>query len=340
MKNCLCFTFMVLTALLMKSCVSNDDLLNPKFVFLSNRVSPKGEFDIFISSLNDSIQFNLTKDIQFIRSISRPRLSPDNSSLLYVSFNKNANYLTLLDMITKEEKYLTEINLDIPNATFIQNGKKILYEKKVNGKKQMFILEVDDEGEKNISSSPGVNEFNPQLSEDGTTLVFLRQSNKAISIVIRNLRTEKEHVIKVNGNQINPSFWGKNNIVYESYVDDSYKIFTFKNISGEVEQITTGGSNANNPFIVNDGKSLVFVSDGRGRRFKDICLLDLKTKKFELVTKDLNYINFNMSIQENREGIVFESSSITDSEIYYLSLTDYSLTNISKNKAWDCQPSF
>ena len=331
---------MVLTALLMKSCASNDDLLNPKIAFLSNRESPKGEFDIFISSLNDSIQFNLTKDLQFIRSISRPRLSPDNNSLLYVSFNENKKFLSLLDVMTKEHKYLTKVNVDLPNASFIDSGRKILYEKKVNGKKQMYILGVDGRVEENISSSPDANEFNPKLSEDGTTLVFLKQSNKATSIVIRNLRAEKEHVIKVNGNQINPSFWGENDIVYESYVDGSYKIFTFKNKSGEVDQITTGGSNANNPFIVNDGKSLVFVSDGRGRRFKDICLLDLETKKFELVTKDLNYMNYNMSILENREGIVFESSSITDSEIYYLSLKDYSLTNISKNKAWDCQPSF
>ena len=339
MKNFRLIILLVVLIISIIGCGKSDARWVNSVVFLSNRESPKGEFDIFISSVNDSAQTNLTEDLQFIRSISRPSLSPDKRYLLYLSINKNEKYLNLIDLLTKEHKKLAKVNVDLPYTSFIKGGREILFVKKVNGKKQIFTKKLNGIVENNISSSLK-DEYNPKLSNDESKLVFLRKSNKKISIVIRDMESKDEHEIKVNGNQINPMFWGKNDLVYESFVDGSYKIFIYKIKSMKTEQITTGDSNANNPHILSDNRSLIFISDGRGKRYKDICLLDLETKEYNLLTKDLNMINYNMSVASNNDGIIFESSRFNDSEIYFLNLKDNSFINISNSKAWDCQPSF
>ena len=197
-----------------------------KFVFLSNRDSPKGEFDIFLSDLYDSNQINLTKDIKFIRSISRPILSPDKRLISYTSFNKNLTSLRLIDVETKEDIHLSNLNADEAYASFVEGGDKILFTKKIKNVSQLFMIDVNGQNEKNISSTNN-NEYKAQISSNDKVLVFLRKVKKKTFIVIRDLMTKNEDSIEVNGNYINPSFDNRGRIIYESFINGSYKVFIY-----------------------------------------------------------------------------------------------------------------
>jgi len=331
--------FFFLKTLIVVSCSDNYIPKNTKVSFLSNRDSPKGEFDIFITDINTSEKINLTKNIKFITSVSNPILSQDNKTVLYTSFNKNQKFLCAIDVETKINTNVSELNLSIPGADFFDSGDKLIFVKKVNGVKQIFTSFKDGSNQKNISSTKE-NEYGPIISLDNKKLAYIRTKKNKSSIVLRDLKNQEEYHFDVKGNSINPSFTNDNNIVYESFLNGSYKIFIFYQKSKKIEQITTGDSNANYPFSVLNDKSILFVTDGRGKKYKDLCLLNLETKKYEILTDKLNMLNHNARVSRDRETVVFESSKFNDSEIYMLNLIDKSVINLSQNKAWDCRPSF
>jgi len=309
------------------------------FVFLSNRDSPKGEFDIFLSDLFDSNQINLTKDIKFIRSISKPILSPDKKHISYTSFNKNLTSLRLIDVETKKDIHLSNLNTDKAYASFVNGGDKILFTKKIKNVSQLFMIDVNAQNEKNISSTNN-NEYKGQISSNDKVLVFLRKVNKKTFIVVRDLMTKKEDSIEVNGNYINPSFDNRGRIIYESFINGSYKVFIYDIKTNKIEQITTGDANAHNPVFVNQNKSILFLSDGRGKKFRDLCVLDLSTKKYEFPTNGLNMLNQNFDLSPNKQNVIFESIQFGNSEIYLYNMDSKNILNISKNPSWDCGPSF
>jgi len=312
---------------------------NNKYVFLSNRESPKGEFDIFLSDLYDTNQINLTKDIQFIRSISKPTLSPNKRHVLYTSFNKNQKSLRLIDLETKEDIHLSDLKMDKAYASFIENGNKILFTKKNKKVMQLFMIDVNGQNEKKISSTNN-NEYKAQISSYNKILVFLRKVNKKTFIVIRDLITKKEDSIEVSGSYINPSFNNDNKIIYESFIEGSYKLFIYDIKTKQIEQATSGDANAHNPVFINGNQSLLFISDGRGKKFRDLCMLDLKTKKHTFLSSGLNMINQNFELSMDKKNVIFESIQFGNSEIYLYELNNKDMVNLSKNPAWDCEPSF
>ena len=310
-----------------------------KFVFLSNRESPKGEFDIFLSGLYDTNQINLTKDIQFIRSISKPILSPNKRYISYTSFNKNITSLRLIDLETKEDIHLSNLNVDEAYASFVKGGDKILFTKKIKNVMQLFMIDVNGQNEKNISSTNN-NEYKARISLNNEILVFLRKVNKKTFIVIRDLMTKKEDSIEVSGNYINPSFDNEDRIIYESFIEKSYKVFIYDIKTKKIEQVTTGDANAHNPVFVNQNKSILFLSDGRGKKFRDLCVLNLNTKKYEIPTSGLNMLNQNFDLSPDKQNVIFESIQFGNSEIYLYNIDSKDLVNISKNPSWDCGASF
>ena len=310
-----------------------------KFVFLSNRDSPKGEFDIFLSELHDTNQINLTEDIQFIRSISKPILSPNKRHVLYTSFDKNQKSLHLIDIETKEDIYLSDLKMDKAYASFIENGDKILFTKKIKKVMQLFTIDVNGQNEKNISSTNN-DEYKAQISSFNNILVFLRKVNKKTFIVIRDLMTKKEDSVEVYGNYINPSFDNEDRIIYESFIEKSYKVFIYDIKTKKIEQVTTGDANAHNPVFVNQNKSVLFLSDGRGKKFRDLCVLNLNTKKYEFPSSGLNMLNQNFDLSIDKNNVIFESIQFGNAEIYLYEINSKGIVNLSKNSAWDCEPSF
>lgn len=337
-KSLFLFLLLIYTAV---SCIHNPEQLNKNdsVVFLSNRESPKGEFDIFTMKIDGTYQTNLTNEIGSIRSISNPLISPDGKSVLYTSFNRGGRFLHILDIAKKKDKYLVNVNLDNPSASFIENGTKILYVKKIRGRKQIFIINTNGDNERNISSSSN-DEYNPKFSNDNKRLVFVRSVNKKLSIVTRSLNSNDENSFELKGNRINPAFVNNNDIIYESFVDDSYKIYMFDHESKQHTLLPTGNSNAYYPKPALNNEYILFLSDARGMKYKDVCLLNLKTKKYKILTNRLNTINQNTSLSSDGKKVVFESIKYNDSEIYLLDLNDNKLLNLTNNLAWDCQPSF
>ena len=338
MKNYISILILSFAIFFISNC-TKADTNNNNFVFLSNRESPKGEFDIFISDLYDTSQINLTQNIEFIRSISKPLLSFKKEFVLYISFDRRLKSIHIIDLKNKKDMYLSNVNMDNPDASFIDNDNKVLFTKKINGIKQLFTINVNGQREENISYSIN-NEFNAPVSYDNRTMSFLRKVKNKTFIVIRDMITKNEDSIQVNGDRVNPAFANDNKIVYESFVKGSYKVFVYDIISKHIEQITTGDANAHDPVFVNEGKSLLFITDGRGKKYRDICVLNLKTKKYKFLTSDLNMINQNYSLSRDKNKIIFESSQFNNSDIYFLKLNDKKIINLSRNSAWDCNPSF
>ena len=154
------------------------EALIPPFVTRREYVEKEGLYSILCDAFENTLSCNLGDAFKSISDMYELRNALD------------ALYIKEFQIINPEDykKTFSKLNIVAKHIKFyLWKEKNILHDTKANNNNtnndDIKKGTNNDEGEKNISSSPGVNEFNPQLSEDGTTLVFLRQSNKAISIV-------------------------------------------------------------------------------------------------------------------------------------------------------------
>jgi len=128
--------FFFLKTLIVFSCSDNYIPKNTKVLFLSNRDSPKGEFDIFITDINTSEKINLTKNIKFI---SYKNYESENLKSLII-FTKDFLYVNKKSCFLSNKYYF--IFLDFLKKEFLSKIYQFLYSisKKLNFRSKFILL--------------------------------------------------------------------------------------------------------------------------------------------------------------------------------------------------------
>lgn len=312
-----------------------------KIVFLSNRDAPKGQFDIFIMNLDGSEQINLTEESESIRSISRPVLSPDQKSILFVAFEENRTALKLLDLARSSVLDLTEVGFEVPQASFSPNGDKILFVKKIAGRRQIHIMNTDGSGEQNLSNN-NYDEFDPTFSPEGSKIAFVNNRNGIKSIWIMNSDgSNPKLATDQKGNDGHPSFSpdGKS-LVFHSFRNGSNNIYLAHPKKNSVKALYESKANNIEPQFLPDGIKILFLSNERGMKYQDVYTYDFKEKITKVVSNHINFINQNPQFSPDGKKIVFESVKFNDAEIYIVDADGQNLINLTNHPKWDCLPSF
>ena len=310
-----------------------------KIVFLSNRDALKGQFDIFQMDLNGDNQINLTKNSAHIKSISHPVLSPDGSRILFVGFEKTKT-LNILDLNTKSNLILTELETDLPQATFSPDGNYILFVNKVHSNRNIFRINADGREEKLLSDFSGEN-FDPCFSNDGK-IAFIRKEDKGFSLCTMDWNGKKlQTILNLPGVCGHPSFSpdGKK-VVFHAFRNESHNIYSVDLAGKQVEKLYESEANDIKPMFSPDGRYVVFLSNVRGMKYQDVLTVDVKKYTTRVVSNKINFINQNPKISPDGKKIVFESIKFNNSEIYIVDVDGKNLQNISNHESWDCSPSF
>ncbi|UCE07365.1 MAG: hypothetical protein JSW07_04865, partial [bacterium] len=83
---------------------------------------------------------------------------------------------------------------------------------------------------------------------------------------------------------------------------------------------------------------ILFLSNQRSMKHRDICIIDGKGKHFKNLTRGLNYINQHPRFTPDGKSIIFDSIKFNDSEIYKVDIDGKNLKNLTNHPKWDQSP--
>ncbi|MBN1482805.1 DUF5050 domain-containing protein [candidate division KSB1 bacterium] len=310
-----------------------------KIYFLSNRDAEKREFDIFSMNPDGSEQRNLTRHTPGIRSYSKPCISHDGKTILFVTLHelkKSIQSLTIRDSLATT---LTELQVLPPTLCFSPDDHTILFTDQVDGKSQIFTIDHDGSNKRNLSNNEYDN-LKPAFSPDGSLICYeMRQGNNTSVAMMRSDGTEQIVLTSDGGNEADPSFSpdGKH-ILFSSDRNETVDIFLIKISNRKVTPIYTEKTTDQNPQFMPDGKSIIFISDFRGKTCRDVLLLELKTQKPLWLTKTENRLNHNPIVFPDGTAVLFETSDFINTDIIKVDLQDLTHKNLSNHPRWDILP--
>jgi Tol biopolymer transport system component len=213
-----------------------------------------------------------------------PAFSPDGKAIAYVS-NKEQDYFSLSSIYLYDRKAKTTKKIDVlarSTLSFSPDGRYLYYSKssRKNGfwarLFDIYRYDLIDEEEKQLTF--GCRAWNPDLSRDGTKLVFARGSDGTMNIVVADAEGKNLRQITkfTNGEQVFSPKWSPDGrrIVFGYSADDKQCVALF-NEDGTGFRVVARGPDSRNPVFTKDGKSLVY-SAAEGGIF-NLFELDLET---------------------------------------------------------------
>lgn len=315
-----------------------------KVAFLSTRAADTMRTaDIFLYDLKTRELENLTEGKYGVTNTSNPVLSPDASSIIFVSYLDAKKTLSRLLVETKEVTSLTRLEHDL-HETQIDPVTGILYfVDKVGGKKQIFSIQPDGTHKANLSKSAR-DDFEIDLSTDGLRIVFTRLEGENYSIWTMNSDgSEPKRLTDLTGNDRTPAFSPDGTqIVFSANrfkeKDGDYDICLISSDGGEVEALVNTAYYESAPKFSPDGEFVAFVSNRRGMPYRDVLLTSLDGEVKRNLTMGVGQLNQNFSFTGDAKGIVFENVKYNNAEIYYINIDATGQENLTNNPAWDSKP--
>ena len=104
--------------------------------------------------------------------------SPDGKQLLITSNGENGfDNVALLDVASKKIDWLTDAKWDVTAGQFSPDGKKLTWQKNVEGQTDLYLYDVATRKATKPDVAAGVNEFSePAFNKDGTELLYTHSS--------------------------------------------------------------------------------------------------------------------------------------------------------------------
>jgi len=315
-----------------------------RIVFLSGRDRTDGTLDIFILELEGMALSNLTKSFPdlHLHANSAPKINHARNSILFISNEPTALYELSLNEVNI--KKIVEIENWATSFAVSQNGKTVVYTEKVNSLLQLFSIDLDEKIPRNVS----LNSFNNSeqaLSPDGRKIAYVSDADGSNSIYIMNLDGSGKKLLTNHfGEDRFPSFSpNSENIIFCSSRSTSKEtdldIYSIDSTGQNFKLVFQNKSfNSYPSFLLNN--TIVFNTNLRGKGRKDIMVFNLSDGMIELLTKNLEYSSSFVSIDNNRELLLFENSGPNDSEIYIYNFSTKVLKNMTEHKSRDLTPSF
>ncbi len=239
--------------------------------------------------------------------------------------------------------------------SFSADGSKIVYQKYVNGNWDIYIRDLASGKDSVLISTPADEEL-PVLSPDGKYLMYTSNADdkrpidprlKTREIYITNLEDGyTENLTQTVADDWLPRFNHKGTRVVfvsdradlrkVSYSQKQSDIFVMEPNGAFQLQLTNTQANEGGPCFSVDDKSLFFHSNKNGNF--DIYVMNLKTKKPQLLIDDPNGDDVNPFASPDSNYIVFYSNRDGNYEIYRARVDGSEQERLTFNPAEDLNP--
>lgn len=189
---------------------------------------------------------------------------------------------------------------------FSPDGLHIAFVSDRQGLTDIFAINIDGMGMKNLTNTPDIWEHCPTWSPDGRRICF--ESHMALYVL--DLKTGERKKISPEDPETfdTAPFWSPNGkqIVFESYLHGSNAEIYICNADGtERVRLTDHPSSDQQPTFTPDGRSIVFVS---GRlRYYTLFVLNIETKRVQRVHVPENLTTWNPAVSPDGKKITFRA---------------------------------
>ena len=343
LKLLLWIIIVFVSGFLLSSCQHEDPrkYKNNKIYFLSNRDAPKREFDIFSMNLDGTHQVNLTRHISGIRSFSKPCISHDGKTVLFVKDADLKKTIQSLCVGDGSATTIAEVRINTPHMQFSPDDKYILFTDKIDTVNQIFLMKRDGSSRRKLSQS-NFDDSNASYSPDGKKICYQTKLKNTSSIGIMNIDGSQQYVLTDDsGNDMSPSFSPDgSHILFSSDRNGTMDIFMINLNNNNITSLYNGASHDRDPIFMPDGDRVIFCSNTRGKKYSDLVMLNINTGETTLLTDLENKLNQNPLIIPNSNIVLFESSNFLQSDIMMLNLDDLNYVNLTNNPQWDLFPVF
>ncbi len=152
---------------------------NPIDVAFQISVSPNGNRVAFLgSSGNQYWIYTADRLFKEVRPISigtrdfHPRVSPDNTAIVFERLNGYFSALFAVDVVTGIERQLTEYTNDL-EADWSPDGKRIVFTTSRDGFQELYTMAADGTDQQRLTNNAKLNDLNAKNSPDGKWIAYM-----------------------------------------------------------------------------------------------------------------------------------------------------------------------
>ncbi|MBN1621937.1 MAG: PD40 domain-containing protein [Endomicrobiales bacterium] len=266
------------------------------------------KYTISSSGLSEPSEYGeiLTKHGSYPRFYESAVFSPDSSKLAYISDERGAREIYVMDLERKKSVRLWDLT------------------------KSIKVENIHNEGN-GLSFSP-----------DGKYIVFAGERKQRDRIYIYDLENNENDEIDIKTESVaSPSFSNNGERIYFSGLKEGFRnIFEYSLKTKKLVQLTTGYMDKMDAVNSYDGRKLVFACERinpKGRIEYDLCIMDVETKKSEFLTSlpgDERYPCFS----SDGKYVYFTSDQDGINDIYRISLNSGNIDRLTKVIGGNFQP--
>ncbi len=255
-----------LTDLIFQKIEKTPSIFRSKIIFVSDMMS-KGRRKIKELFSVDFDGRNLKRLTHHKGIVISPSVSSDGKKVLYtlIRTGKGRKNLNLYSMNLKNRRHRIISSRKGINsgAIFTSDGSKIILTLSHTGNAEIYEINLSNQRLRKITHHFGV-DVDPDLSKDGKALTFLSSRSGKAMIYLADPSGKEKNVKRIGFvGQFNatPRFSpGGNEIVFSSWMDNSFDIFKIKKDGSQIYRLTKNFGSNEEPTFSPDGEFIAFSS--------------------------------------------------------------------------------
>jgi TolB protein len=243
-------------------------LTGQKGMFLSrlayvNRL--QGQEEVYKEIFTCDVDGHNAEQLTYDKSISLlPRWAPDGKKLLYVSYKDGGPMLYLKELGTGVDRRISaRKGLNI-GADWAPGGKQIALTLSHGDNPDIYTMDLKGNILDRLTRHWGI-DVSPVYSPDGRKLAFVSNRSGSPQIYVRDLESGEERRLTFEGKyNTSPSWSSLNRIAYSGMNGGRFDIYTINDDGTDLQNLTQGQGNNEDPCWSPDGRYLVFSSNREG----------------------------------------------------------------------------